>query len=83
MTNKLIDIIDETNMKLTLLQKTIIRKIKNFQSIIDLIFMFNKLIKKIKHCKAESKINQLFNDISMLTKLLSKIVTTSKTFRRI
>ena len=44
--------------------------------------MFNKLIKKIEHCKAKLKINQSFNHISMSTKLLLKIVTTSKTFRR-
>ena len=45
--------------------------------------MFNKLINKIEHCKAKSKINQLFNYISMSTKFLLKIVMTSKTLRRI
>ena len=52
MTNKLIDIIDEADMKLTLWQETIIWKAKNSQSIIDLIFIFNELINKIEHCKA-------------------------------
>ena len=45
--------------------------------------MFNELINKIEHCKARSKINQPFNYISMSTKLLLKIVTTLKTFRKV
>ena len=45
--------------------------------------MFNELINKIKHCKVKSKINQLFNQISMSAKLLLKIVTISKTLRKI
>ena len=53
MTNKLIDMIDEENMKLMLSQSTITWKIKKFQSIIDLTFMLNKLINKIKHCEAK------------------------------
>ena len=83
MTNKLIDIIDETDMKLTFSQKTIICKIKNFQSTIDLVFVFNELIDKIEHCKVKLKINQSFDRISMLTKFLIEIVTTSKIFRKI
>ena len=43
-------------MKLIFLQKTITSEIKNFPSIIDLIFMSNELINKIEHCKTKSKI---------------------------
>ena len=80
MTNKLIDIIDKIDMTLTLSHKTITWKIKNFQSTIDLIFMFNELINKIKHCKAKLKINQSSDHSSMSTKFLLKMVTTSKRF---
>ena len=83
MTNKLMDIIYKSNMKLTFSQKTIIWKIKIFQSIIDSIIMFNELINKIKYCKTKSKINQLFDHILMSTQFLLKIVTTSKTFHKI
>ena len=83
MTNKLIDIIDEADMKLTLSQETITWKAKNSQSTIDLIFMFNKLINKIEHCKARSEINQLFDHISIFTKILLNIVTTSIILRRL
>ena len=66
MTNKLIDVINEANMKFTLFQETIIWKLRNSQSTIDLIFMFNKMINKIKHCKARLEINQSFDHISIL-----------------
>ena len=82
-TNQLIDIINKANMKLILSQKTIIWKVKNFQSIIDFIFMSNKLINKIKHCKTKSKINQSFDHISIFTKLFLGILTTSIIFRKL
>ena len=83
MTNQLIDIINEADMKLILSQETITWEAKNFQSIIDLIFMSNELINKIEHCKTRLKINQLFDHISIFTKLLFKIVTTSIIFRKL
>ena len=45
--------------------------------------MFNELINKIEHCKAKSEINQLFNHISVFTKILLNIVTTSIVFRKL
>ena len=45
--------------------------------------MLNELIDKREHCKAKSKINRLFDYILMSTKLLLKIVTTSKKIRKI
>ena len=56
---------------------------KNFQNIIDLIFMSNVLINKIEHCKTRSEINQSFDHISIFTKLLLKIVTTSIVLRKL
>ena len=82
-TNKLIDVIDEADMKLTFFQETITWKAKNSQSTIDLIFMFNELINKIEHCKARSEINQSFDHISIFTKILLNIVTTSIVFRKL
>ena len=83
MTNQLIDIINEANMKLILSQETITWEAKNFQNILDLIFMSNVLINKIKHCKTRSEINQSFDHISIFTKLLLKIVTTSIVLRKL
>ena len=83
MTHKLIDIIDKANMKLTLFQETITWEAKNSQSTIDLRFVFNKLINKIEHCKARSKINQSFDYISIFTKILLNIVTTSIVLRKL
>ena len=45
--------------------------------------MLNKLINKIKHCKTKSEINQSFDHISIFTKLLLRIVTTSIVFRKL
>ena len=45
--------------------------------------MFNEFINKREHCKVRLKINQLFDQISIETKLLLKIVTTLKTFRKV
>ena len=82
MTNKLIDIVNEADMKLTISQETITWKIRNSQSTIDLIFMFNELINKIKHCKTRSKINQPFDYISIFTKLFLNIISVFITFRK-
>ena len=79
MINQLIDIIDEADMKLILLQETITWEAKNFQSIIDLVFMWNELTNKIEHCKTRSKINQSFDHISIFTKLLLRIVMKIRT----
>ena len=70
-------------MKLILSHKTITWEIKNSQNIIDLIFMSNELINRIKHCKIKSEINQSFDHISIFTKFLLKIVTTSIIFRKL
>ena len=83
MTNQLIDIINKVNIKLILSQETIIWEAKNFQSIIDLIFMLNVLINKVEHCKTKSEINQSFDHISIFTKLLLRIVTTSIVLRKL
>ena len=83
MTNKLIVVIEKIDMKLTLLQETIIWKVKNSQSTIDLIFMFNELINKIEHYKARLKINQSFDHISIFIKIFLNIVTTSTVFRKL
>ena len=61
MMNKLIDIIVEVDIKLKFSQKTIIREIKKFHSIINLIFMFNKFINK----KTIAKQNEKFIDHSI------------------
>ena len=45
--------------------------------------MFNQLINKIEHCKAKLEINQLFDHISIFTKILLNIVTTSIVFRKL
>ena len=83
MTNKLIDVIDEADMKLTLSQGTITWEVRNSQSTIDLIFMFSEMTNKIEHCKARSEINQFFDHISISTKILLNIVTTSIVLRKL
>ena len=45
--------------------------------------MSNVLINKVEHCKTKSEINQLFDHISIFTKLLLRIVTTSIIFRKL
>ena len=70
-------------MKLTFSQKIKTWEAKNCQSIIDLVFMSTELINKIEHCKTRSKNNQSFDHISIFTKSLLEIVTTSIVLRKL
>jgi hypothetical protein len=69
-TNQLLDVVQQTQLKLAFSSKTIIWETRHFQSTIDLIFMTKKFQKKFIHCMTRSKMNQNSDHISIFIKLM-------------
>jgi hypothetical protein len=71
--DQLLDVVHQTQLRLTLSSNTITWKTRNSCSIINLIFMFEKLQKKLIHCVIKSKLNQSSDHISISIKIMLKM----------
>jgi hypothetical protein len=69
-TNQLLDVVHQTQLRFTLSSNTITWKTRNSCSIINLIFMFEKLQKKLVHFMIKSKFNQSSDHISISIKIM-------------
>jgi hypothetical protein len=69
-TNQLLNVVQQTLLRFTLLSDTIIWKTRHSQSTIDLMFMTKELQKRLIHCMTRSKMNQSSNHVSIFTKLM-------------
>jgi hypothetical protein len=69
-TNQFLDVVHQTQLRLTLSSNTITWKTRNSCSIINLIFMFEELQKRLVHCMIKSKFNQSSNHISISIKIM-------------
>jgi hypothetical protein len=56
--DQLLDVVHQIQLRLTLSSSTITWKTRNLCNIINLIFMFEELQKKLIHCMIRSKLNQ-------------------------
>jgi hypothetical protein len=85
--DQLLNVVHQTQLRFTLSSNTITWKTRNSCSIINLIFMFEKLQKKLIHCMIKSKFNQSSNHISILIKIMLemnlKIERQRKTWKKI
>jgi hypothetical protein len=68
--DQLLDVVHQTQFRFTLSSNTITWKTRNLCSIIDLIFMFEELQKRLIHCMIRSKLNQSSNHISISIKIM-------------
>ncbi len=68
--DQLLNVVHQTQLRLTLSSNTITWKTRNSCSIIYLIFMSKKLQKKLIHCMIRSKFNQSSNHISISIKIM-------------
>ncbi len=68
--DQLLDVVYQTQLRLTLSSSTITWKTRNSCNIIDLIFMFEELQKRLIHCMIRSKLNQSSNHISISIKIM-------------
>ncbi len=68
--DQLLNVVHQTQLRFTLSSNTITWKTCNSCSIIDLIFMFEELQKKLIHCMIKSKLNQSSNYISISIKIM-------------
>ncbi len=86
-TNQFLNVVHQTQFRLTLSSSTITWKTRNSCSIINLIFMFEELQKKFVHCMIKSKFNQSLNHISISFKIMLemnlKIERQCKTWKKI
>jgi hypothetical protein len=80
--DQLIDLLVNKHMNLCLSQKIVTWKAKNSRSIIDLIFMIERLQASITHCESRRDLNQSSNHISIFTIFTLKIEQTSVRERR-
>jgi hypothetical protein len=69
-TNQLLDVIHQIQLCFTLSSNTITWKTRNSCSIINLIFIFEELQKRLVHCMTWSKLNQSSNHISISIKIM-------------
>jgi hypothetical protein len=69
-TNQLLNVVHQTQLRLTLSSSTITWKTRNSCNIINLIFMFEKLQKRLVHCMIRSKLNQSSDYISISIKIM-------------
>jgi hypothetical protein len=69
-TNKLLNVVQQTQFKFIFFTNIIIWESRHFQNTIDLIFMTKKLQEEFIHCMTRSKMNQNSNHISIFTKLM-------------
>ena len=79
MTNRFLNLAEKHELNQTLSIDIIIWAKRRFSSIINLMFIIERLKNCLIRCDTASKLNQLFDHISMMTKLLLK---TKKTFVR-
>jgi hypothetical protein len=75
--DQLIDLLVNKHMNLCLFQRIVTWKAKNSHSIIDLIFMIERLQASITHCESRRDLNQSSNHISISTIFTLKIEQTS------
>lgn len=68
--DKLLEVVDNANLSLTLPKGTIIWEAKNFYSTIDLVFMSEYVANRLKHCKSRPELNQSSNHIPISTRVL-------------
>ncbi len=68
--DQLLNVVHQIQLRFTLSSSTITWKTCNSCSIINLIFMFEKLQKKLIHCMIRSKLNQSSNYISISIKIM-------------
>ncbi len=68
--DQLLNVVHQTQLRLTLSSNTITWKTRNSCNIIDLIFMFEELQKKLIHCMIRSKLNQSSDHISISIKIM-------------
>jgi hypothetical protein len=80
--DQLIDLLVNKHMNLCLSQKIVTWKARNSRSIIDLIFMIERLQESITHCESRDDLNQSSNHISIFTILTLKIEQTFVKERR-
>ncbi len=80
---QLIDLLVNKHMNLCLFQKIVTWKAKNSHSIIDLIFMIERLQASITHCESKRDLNQSSNHISIFTIFTLKIEQTSVKEKRV
>jgi hypothetical protein len=80
-TNQLLDVVHQTQLRLTLSSNIITWKTRNSCSIIDLIFMFEELQKKLVHCMIRSKHNQSSNRISISIKIMLEMCITERFYQ--
>jgi hypothetical protein len=77
-TDQLLDMMIKHDLTLILSKDTITWKIRNTFSIIDLIFAFNYLTDRIKHCMIRSDMRQSSNHILIFTRILLDVDSTFK-----
>jgi hypothetical protein len=80
--DQLLNVVHQTQLRLTLSSSTITWKTRNSCNIINLIFMFEKLQKKLIHCMIKSKFNQSSNHISISIKIMLEMNLKIKQQRR-
>jgi hypothetical protein len=71
--NQLLDVFHQTQLRFTLSSNTITWKTRNSCNIINLIFMFEELQKRLVHCMIRSKLNPSLNHISISIKIMLKM----------
>ena len=65
----LIDLINSAELMFTLSRDTITWKAREFESIIDLIFMFENMTSRLEHCKSRADMKQSFDHVSIFIRL--------------
>ncbi len=68
--DQFLNIVHQTQLRFTFSSNIIMWKTRNSCNIINLIFMFEKLQKKLIHCMIKSKFNQSLNHISISIKIM-------------
>jgi hypothetical protein len=85
--DQLLNVVHQIQLRLTLSSSTITWKTRNSCNIINLIFMFEELQKRLIHCMIRSNFNQSSNHISISIKIMLemnlKIERQRKTWKKI
>jgi hypothetical protein len=68
--DQLLNVVHQTQLRFTLSWNTITWKTRNSCNIINLIFMFEELQKRLIHCMIKSKLNQSSDHISISIKIM-------------
>jgi hypothetical protein len=71
--DQLLNVVHQTQLRFTLSSNTITWKTRNSCNIINLIFIFEELQKKLIHCMIKSKFNQSSDHISISIKIMLEI----------